>query len=225
MGTLLVHLASAPMGACRRHGRARRGSGVLPAVGGGGRRTSPGTAGTAGRERDEHRGRVRQPAVPQGRRAHGNLDFVNEGGGPVCVAVWKDGADNGGATYQGVTKDSIDVVVLVPNEQQLAGVRPGQTPVDHATGGKGTVTNVFKDTFAAFEHQAHQTYGRKINLVFVTSSGDDETAQRAERGRGEGHEAVRGRSTAPTRPAGVRHRSRGGEDPGLRETPPRSKRR
>ena len=111
---------------------------------------------------------------------YGNLDFVNEGCGPVCVAVWKDGADNGGATYQGVTKDSIAVVVLVPNDQQLAGARPGQSPVDHATGGKGTVTNAFKDTFAAFEHQAHQTYGRKINLVFVTSSGDDEAAQRAD---------------------------------------------
>ena len=48
------------------------------------------------------------------------------------------------------------------------------------TGQTGTVTNAFKDTFAAFEHQAHPTYGRKINLVFVTSSGDDETAQRAD---------------------------------------------
>ena len=111
---------------------------------------------------------------------YGTLDFVVEGGGPVCVAVWKQGADNGGATYQGVTKDSIDVVVLVPNEQQLAGAQPGQSPVDHATGETGTVTNAFKDTFAAFEHSAHETYGRKINLVFVTSSGDDETAQRAD---------------------------------------------
>ena len=83
---------------------------------------------------------------------YGNLDFVVEGGGPVCVAEWKQGADNGGATYQGVTKDSIDVVVLVPNEQQLAGAQPGQSPVDHATGETGTVTNAFKDTFAAFEH-------------------------------------------------------------------------
>ena len=111
---------------------------------------------------------------------YGNLDFVVEGGGPVCIAEWKKGTNNGGATYQGVTKDSIDVVVLVPNEQQLAGGRPGQTPVNHATGETGTVTDAFKDTFVVFEHQAHETYGRKINLVFVTSSGDDETAQRAD---------------------------------------------
>jgi hypothetical protein len=111
---------------------------------------------------------------------YGRLDFVVEGGGPVCVAVWKKGTDNGGQTYQGVTKDSIDVVVLVPNDQQLAGARPGQSPVDHATGKTGTVTNAFKDTFAALEQQAYQTYGRKINLVFVTSTGDDETAQRAD---------------------------------------------
>ena len=111
---------------------------------------------------------------------YGTLDFVVQGGGPVCVAVWKQGADNGGATYQGVTKDSIDVVVLVPNDQQLAGAQPGQSPVNQATGKTGTVTNAFKDTFAAFEHQAFQTYGRKINLVFVTSTGDDETSQRAD---------------------------------------------
>ena len=67
-----------------------------------------------------------------------------------------------------------------PTSSSSRARQPGQSPVNHATGETGTVTNAFKDTFAAFEHQAHQTYGRKINLVFVTSSGDDETAQRAD---------------------------------------------
>ena len=31
---------------------------------------------------------------------------------PLCVKEWKDGADNGGKTAQGVTKDTIKVVVL-----------------------------------------------------------------------------------------------------------------
>jgi hypothetical protein len=110
---------------------------------------------------------------------YGRMNFVSEGLGPVCFAEWKTGANNGGATYQGVTKDSINVVAVVPNDQQLSGAQPGQSPVDHATGKTGTVTNAFKDTFAAFQI-AHQTYGRKINLDFVTSSGSDETAQRAD---------------------------------------------
>src|SRR5262249_21877552 len=110
---------------------------------------------------------------------YGRMNFVSEGLGPVCFAEWKTGANNGGATYQGVTKDSINVVIVVPNDQQLSGAQPGQSPVDHATGKTGTVTNAFKDTFAAFQ-MAHQTYGRKINLDFVTSSGSDETAQRAD---------------------------------------------
>src|SRR5215212_3355257 len=49
----------------------------------------------------------------------GRLDFVQKGTGQVCVTVWKGGKDNGGATYQGVTKDKITVVALVPNERQM----------------------------------------------------------------------------------------------------------
>ena len=93
---------------------------------------------------------------------YGRLDFVVEGGGPVCVAVWKEGKDNGGATYQGVTKDTIKVVVLVPNEQQMAGASPGQTPGRTTRPARrARSTNAFKDTFAAFEHVlATYTYGR-----------------------------------------------------------------
>jgi hypothetical protein len=110
---------------------------------------------------------------------YGRVNFVFQGFGPVCVAPWTKGTNNGGATYQGVTKDSVKVVVLVPNDQQLAGGRPGQTPVDHTTGKTGTVTNAFKDTFAAFS-VAHETYGRKLDVEYVTSSGDDEASQRAD---------------------------------------------
>src|SRR5689334_11686462 len=92
---------------------------------------------------------------------YGRMNFVVEGFGPVCFPEWTKGTNNGGATYQGVTKDSINVVILVPNDQQLTGAQPGQSPVDHGTGKTGTVTNAFKDTFAAFQ-PAHQTYGRKI---------------------------------------------------------------
>ena len=45
---------------------------------------------------------------------------------PPCVKVWKPGSDNGGATAQGVTKDSIKVVVLwneLPPDQYRDGRR------------------------------------------------------------------------------------------------------
>ena len=51
--------------------------------------------------------------------AYGRFDSTVVGGGPVCVKAWKAGADNGGATWQGVTKDKITVVAVVPNETQL----------------------------------------------------------------------------------------------------------
>ena len=35
---------------------------------------------------------------------YGRFDTTEFGGGPVCVKAWKAGADNGGATAQGVTR-------------------------------------------------------------------------------------------------------------------------
>jgi hypothetical protein len=50
---------------------------------------------------------------------YGRFDSTEIGGGPVCVKEWKAGANNGGATAQGVTGKRITVVALVPNEEQL----------------------------------------------------------------------------------------------------------
>ena len=50
---------------------------------------------------------------------YGRFDSTVVGGGPVCVKEWKAGADNGGATWQGVTKDKITVVAVLPNDTQL----------------------------------------------------------------------------------------------------------
>jgi hypothetical protein len=113
---------------------------------------------------------------------YGRLDFVLAGSGPTCVTPWKTGQDNGGKTYQGVTKDTIKVVALVPNEQQMSEVTPTQRPVNYATGQQGTVTAVLEDGLAGFEHGLGKkyTYGRDVEMEFVTSSGSDETAQRAD---------------------------------------------
>ncbi len=58
------------------------------------------------------------------RRATARFDGTIVGGGPVCVKAWKAGDDNGGATSQGVTKDKVTVVAVLPNDEQLE-VRPG----------------------------------------------------------------------------------------------------
>ncbi len=118
----------------------------------------------------------------QGIAGYGKLSFVIEGGAPdtggspICVAVWK-GKDNGGATYQGVTKDSVKVAVLVPNDQQK-GIAALQ-PKNNATGQPGTVPDALKDALAAYEH-VYETYGREVDMQFVVSSGDDEASQRAD---------------------------------------------
>src|SRR5262245_3020778 len=113
---------------------------------------------------------------------YGRLNFITEGSGPVCVVQWKDGKDNGGATYQGVTKDKIKVVSLVPNEQQMSAVIGAQKPQNYATGQPGTVQAVIDDGLAGYEHAfaPKYTYGRDVEMEYVVSTGSDEAAQRAD---------------------------------------------
>jgi hypothetical protein len=99
--------------------------------------------------------------------------------GPVCLpAKWT--GDNGGTTYQGVTKDAVKTVVLLPNEQQLSA--PGtRLPVNYGTGKSGTIKDALEDSLAVYKHFfSANTYGRDVQLSYVTSSGSDEAAQRAD---------------------------------------------
>ncbi len=153
---------------------------VLPAVSAGAAAQAPGTAKPPAGSGMNTPAAFANPLCRKDAGPYGRLDFVTQGGGPVCVAEWKKGTSNGGSTSPGVTKDSILIVVLVPNSQQLASARRDQLPTDNATGAVGTIENAFKDTFAAYQQQAYQTYGRTIDLEFVTSSGDDEASQRAD---------------------------------------------
>ena len=148
---------------------------------------------------------------------YGRLDFVQKGTGPICVTVWKEGKDNGGATYQGVTKDKIKVVALVPNEQQMAAVTPTQLPMNYATGKPGTVQDVFSDGLAGYEHAFGKTYtyGRDVDLQFVTSTGDDEAAQRADAIKVKEMKPFTVLDAGTSRPRDLRHRVGAGEDPGV----------
>ena len=113
---------------------------------------------------------------------YGRFSGTTVGGGPICVKPWKDGDDNGGATSPGVTKDTVTVVAVLPNETQLAGTSSsaGTAPVsrvDLSPG--GTYADAIHDYLLPLM-KYYETWGRDIEVKFVTSSGSDEAAQRAD---------------------------------------------
>lgn len=92
-------------------------------------------------------------------RQHDKFFYIDEA--PACVPAWPSGADNGGATYQGVTGDTIKVVVFEekPNEQVdaiLAAQNLAMTDED-----KENTTNYSE----AFLNRHMETYGRKIDFI------------------------------------------------------------
>ena len=103
--------------------------------------------------------------------------FLNR---PPCVTPWKDGANNGGATAPGVTKDTIKVIVYAQTDAvNRAGPASG-VPTNRATGAPGDLSQAIKDMLAVLQHGEYETYGRKVDLEIVNPSGTDETAQRAD---------------------------------------------
>ena len=113
---------------------------------------------------------------PQCDKERGRILFVYAGWVP-CVKPWAKGANNGGATYQGVTKDSIKVVVRKAPDQTT---QTGRAPIrDRATGEFATVEDAVRDTLPMFE-KAYQGWGRTLDVEVVEMSGTDETANRAD---------------------------------------------
>jgi hypothetical protein len=112
---------------------------------------------------------------------YGRFDGTTVGGGPVCVKPWKDGDDNGGATAQGVTKDKITVVAVVPNEQQIEvqNIPSGTAPMKRSDSSRSTYEDAVHD-WVLPQMKFFETWGRDLEIKFVTSSGDDEAAQRAD---------------------------------------------
>ncbi len=96
---------------------------------------------------------------------------------PPCVKPFADGDDNGGATYQGVTADTITVIVRHPSDEDVAsGTSP---PRDRATGQVGTVEQAYADAAALFAH-THEQWGRTVEFEYFLATGTDEAAQRAD---------------------------------------------
>ena len=99
-------------------------------------------------------------------------------GAPPCVRPWRDGANNGGATAQGVTKNAIKVVVLIPPEDKdRASVNGGIK--NQATNANGLSKDATLDEDAVLRH-SYQTWGRTVQYEFVQATGTDESAQRAD---------------------------------------------
>jgi hypothetical protein len=99
------------------------------------------------------------------------------GGGPPCVKTWKAGADNGGATAPGVTKDRIKVVFILPNDEQLK--TDPVKPVNRSSNTTGTYQDGLYD-YLIPELRFYETWGRDLEVHFFTSSGSDEQSQRAD---------------------------------------------
>ena len=136
--------------------------------------------------RPRHRRRELGPASVRPRRSsQPNCDKATEAhqgavlrDRTVREALAKDGADNGGATAQGVTEDEIHVVVLVGDEaKDLAPANGGIK--DYATGTNGTETNAINDSNAIYS-KYFQTWGRTVVFDFQRATGTDEAAQRAD---------------------------------------------
>jgi len=107
----------------------------------------------------------------------GTFDFVAEGFGPFCVAPAPK--NNGGATAPGVTATSVKVAVMLPNATQYAA--GSSKPLNRATGAStGLYQDGFIDEWAAYANSNIELWGRKVEFLFVTSSGDDEASQKAD---------------------------------------------
>jgi hypothetical protein len=116
---------------------------------------------------------------------NGRTSLALEGLGPYCVNPWKAGANNGGATSPGVTKDSVKAIIYIDNEQMAAAAGSQQPPVNQATGKNATVKDGLADTLKAYEQsqkqlQTYQTWGRTVDFQVVEASGADEASQRAD---------------------------------------------
>ena len=108
----------------------------------------------------------------------GSFPMVTTTGGPYCVAP--EPKSNGGATSRGVTGSTIKVVVVLPYPvSNGTGATNDTGSINRATGKPPTVKAVILDTWAALSH-VYETWGRKVEFTFITSSGLDETAQRAD---------------------------------------------
>jgi hypothetical protein len=137
--------------------------------------TAGGSAGAASGSPNVGIGSAAALSSPNCDKASGRLKMQFYGVAP-CVKPFS--GNNGGATAQGVTKDSISIVVLAPTaagdlSPQNGGIK------NQATGTNGRTPDTYHDEDAIFAH-FYETYGRTVKYEFVTATGADEASQRAD---------------------------------------------
>ena len=118
---------------------------------------------------------------------HTNLQYKGDVNGPFCVNPWKDGADNGGATAPGVTKDDDEGRRLRADRSAARrAARRGHAQARQPGNGQpDNWQNNFRDFDVVYQYAiktfgSYQTWGRHPVYEFVEASGTDEAAQRAD---------------------------------------------
>jgi len=111
--------------------------------------------------------------------AYGKWDAAAVGMGPVCVRPLAQGASNGGATYPGVTANSIKVVAVLPTPERSQAQATAAQLKNLSTSSSGTWEDAIHDYLVA-RLPYYETWGRDIDVSFYTSTGVDETSQRAD---------------------------------------------
>jgi hypothetical protein len=95
-------------------------------------------------------------------------------GAPQCVEPWSSSKDNGGATYQGVTKDAVKIVVYVGQNDPL------QAALVKSAGASTDPSAYYKTDVGYLEGFAKyfELYGRKLDIIRLNATGgpDDHSA-------------------------------------------------
>ncbi len=93
---------------------------------------------------------------------------------PECVTFWAKGADNGGRTWPGVSKDAIRIVFYSPSSSAV-----GNVAINRDEEQAGNYNQIWVD-FADLYNTHLDLWGRKVQLIFFEGTGTDEVAQRAD---------------------------------------------
>ena len=104
---------------------------------------------------------------------------------PLCVKAWKDGADNGGATAQGVTAKTIKVAVLYGDLSRGSSSPPRastRTRPPERTARPRPIDST-KDNNEIYKY-AYETWGRNVEFTFVKATRHRRSRAARRRGRG-----------------------------------------
>ena len=117
--------------------------------------------------------------VGTGFSVYGNWNTARSAPGRRAWRRCKKGEKNGGATATGVTADSVKVVAVIPSAERSAAQTKAAPPINRAGNTPSTWENAVHDYLFAY-HNFYEQWGRAIDVELYTSTGVDETAQRAD---------------------------------------------